>query len=63
MYDDELLEVVSLGERDVRARKERPCDHCGEPIKVGQRYVRRAFRVDGSIVVQCSHTGTGACLG
>lgn len=58
---EDYPEVIDLGERDVKARKEHRCAHCSTPIKPGERYVRRAFRVDGDVVVEKSHTGSGWC--
>ena len=59
-YED-APEVIDLGERGVKARIEHTCAHCSAPIRPGTVYVRRAFRVDGDVVVEKSHTGNGAC--
>lgn len=49
--EDERIPTTLISEKRVRAAKEHHCQ-CGDSIKVGQRYIRRFWLIDGEPYVE-----------
>ena len=58
--DDGAPEAIRIGQPTVHvARKDHstPCSTCGGAIKVGNRYERQVWRVDGDMAHELRHLG------